>query len=224
MRTTRKGALRGTLGVAALCFAAMTGVADPVNLVANTAGTFGAGCAGCTISPSGTSISTAGTTISFASPSPAFNVTLVPPGEPGPNFTTVNLGILSATAGPASGADFSGASFTLNVNFTTPADAGQQSFTGALTGQVFTNASTARINWTGPTTLTFVSPTQGTFTLSVEPFTPINNPGDNTLNVRGTLTLVSGPQAAIPEPATLLLLGTGLLGAVGLKRRTGRGK
>jgi hypothetical protein len=216
MRVVRKG-LTGMLAAAALCAFAGAALADPVTVAGSTTGAFGAGCAGCTVSASGASISNAGTTITFAPG--AFNVTLSPPGEPGANFTFVNLGTLTTTAGTAAGVNFGSAAFTLNVNFTTPGGVSGQSFQGVLNGQVFTDASTASITWSAPTALTFNAPTGQTFTLLIEPETPVNNPGDDRFAIRARLTLLTGAAAPIPEPASLLLIGTGLLGLARAMRR-----
>lgn len=226
MKIIRKLIFTGSLCVVIWLGAMITASADPVTFTGATTGTFGAGsCAACTAA--GVNLSSGGSTITFSSPSPAFNVTLVPPGEPGTNSTFVNLGTFTSTPGPAAGANFTGSAFTMTVNFTAPANAGPpQTFTANLTGQIFQNGSTTIVNWTSPTTLTFNSPTAGTFTLEVEPFcqcTPVNNPGDNSINIRARLTYTSA--AAIPEPATLILIGTGLAGmAGGLARKRRREK
>jgi hypothetical protein len=216
MRVIRNG-LTGMLAAAALCVLAGAPLADPVTITGSTTGAFGAGCAGCTVSASGTSISNAGTTITFAPGN--FNVTLSPPGEPGANFTFVNLGTLTTTAGTATGVNFGSAAFTLNVNITAPGGVGSQSFQGVLNGQIFTDASTASITWSAPTTLTFTGPAGQTFTLLIEPETPVNNPGDDRFAIRARLTLLTGAAAPIPEPASLLLIGTGLLGLARAMRK-----
>jgi hypothetical protein len=218
MRVVRKGLTGVLAAAAALCALAGASLADPVTITGSTTGAFGAGCAGCTVSASGTSISNSGTTITFTPGS--FNVTLSPPGEPGANFTFVNLGTLTTTAGTATGVNFGSAAFTLNVNITAPGGVGSQNFQGVLNGQVFTNASTASITWGAPTALTFTGPAGQTFTLLIEPETPVNNPGDDRFAVRARLTLLTGAaSAAIPEPASLLLIGTGLLGLAGVMRK-----
>ncbi|HZS07647.1 MAG TPA: PEP-CTERM sorting domain-containing protein [Blastocatellia bacterium] len=218
MKFVMKLALSAVFCAAALLIGTLTAVADPVNFIASTSGTFSAaGCAGCTAA--GNTLSNGGTTITYTAG--ALNVTLVPPGQPGLNSSIVNLGIFTTTPGTAAGVSFANATFSMNVTFTMPSDAGPaQTFNGTLTGTITTNASSAIVTWTSPTTLTFTSPTAGVFTLAIEPFTPINNPNDNSINIRATLTYQS---AAIPEPATLVLLGTGLLGMAGAVRRKWKG-
>ncbi|HZS04699.1 MAG TPA: PEP-CTERM sorting domain-containing protein [Blastocatellia bacterium] len=215
---TRSAAFCG----AVVLIGAITALADPVNFIANSSGTFSAaGCATCTAA--GSTLTNGSTTITFSSASPTLNVTLVPPGEPGLNSTNVYLGQFTASSGPAAGVSFANAAFTLTVNFTVPADSSPaQTFSATLSGLITTNASSSIMTWTSPTTLTFTSVTAGTFTLVIEPFTPVNNPGDNPINIRGTLTFTNPAAvsaAEIPEPATLLLLGTGLLGIARALRR-----
>jgi len=208
--------------------------ADPVQTFnGNATGTFGNGsCATCSASGS-TITSTSGgqsSTITFTANQPELIAQLAP-GQ----SANVTLGVLNSNSTLASGTNgpsFTGATFTLTISFVIPGDTSPTPgiFTATLTGQIVQGASSASLHWIGPTTLTFNSPSAGSFTLTVESLTPVNTPIDpNNTRIRAVLTYngaaVSG---AVPEPATLVLLGTGLLSVAGLgkrwkRRESGRG-
>jgi hypothetical protein len=104
------------------------------------------------------------------------------------------------------------------VTFTLPNDVGAGVYTATLAGTITQGASGATVKWS-TTTLTFNSPTAGTFRIDLEAETPINSPlSPDASRIRGTITYV----APIPEPLTLLTLGSGVAGLAAIRARRRR--
>ena len=137
---------------------------------------------------------------------------------------------------------YDGNTFVLRVTFTAPQGIvrnNSQLFTAIVSGTVTSNDQGGVVIRFNNTTHTFTfndtncepDPTggvpgqqttcgSGRFTLEIDPFIAID-PGQ-TVSIRGAIT--SAQQTAIPEPATMILLGTGLAGvaASARKRRKAR--
>jgi hypothetical protein len=188
------------VAIGLLLFVGLAGArsAKAVPVTYSTAGSFNGGSNSITFGSGGNL-----TTITFTGVSSTVNAT---------PFTFASLGDFQTSVTGGGATITPGTTFTLNITQTAPSG-GTGALLGTLTGTIQQNQSTGLVTFS----VSSVTIGTATYSLTNNPL-PLVPPSTN-----NGVTSVQAQISTVPEPATMLLLGTGLAGVAASVRKRRKG-